>query len=97
MVTVNDLDLLSDPDLPKNSRVVRNQFYIRCLSKHLNDRYMVDFQTIRQVTNSYSFLESSRHNNHLVTPCKQTLRQVVHVSLDAAFIWVEEVRDDADV
>ena len=95
-MTMNDFYLLSYNNIAKDWKERKDGWEGRFPVDH-KERYMVDFETIGEISDSGSALVRMCDNYYLVATVNELRRQLVNMAFDASWLGKEEVADHSNV
>jgi hypothetical protein len=91
-----DLNLLSNDNVPENWEEGKDSWEGR-LAVDDEERDVVNFEAIREVSDAGPPFVCVRDDNHLVPSVDQLCGELVDVAFNATWLWKEAVADHRDI
>ena len=95
-MTMNYLNLLSYNNIAKDRKERKDRWKGRFSVDH-KEWYMIDFETICEISDSSSTLVSVCNDYYLVATINELRRELVDMAFDASWLGKEEVADHSNV
>lgn len=89
-------NLFSQNDISKDWKKGKDGWERRC-SIHDQKGDVIDFESIRKITDACASIVGVRYDDNFMAPVNQLRRQLVDMTFDSSWLWEEEVTDHGDI